>query len=310
MFISIIKMVLPVLLVIGLGSMCKQKKWLSLDGMQGIKAVVSRFALPAVLFNAFMTADYSSATLITFLIVYVSLGLALAAGFFLRRVNPKFAKFMPFLLTGFEGGMLGYSLFGLLYGAAETHVFAMADMGQTFFAFTMFLSTLTIVNGQKASPASIAKTMLTNPAGLAMICGIILGTTGLGALLMSSPAGDIVSSMISFLSAPTSMLILLVVGYELSFNRTIMRPVVITAALRLAIMAVLCAVCSLVVFSITPFDKKFFTALLLGFSLPAPFIIPLYADVNEHGEYISTTLSVTTLVSVVLFIAIAAYSLA
>ena len=51
-------------------------------------------------------------------------------------------------------------------------------------------------------------------------------------------------------------------------------------------------------------------ALMLGFMLPPPFIIPLYADVTGHGEYISTTLSISTLLSVAAFIGIAAYTLA
>ena len=48
---------------------------------------------------------------------------------------------------------------------------------------------------------------------------------------------------------------------------------------------------------------------MLGFSLPAPFIIPLFADVGEHGEYISTTLSVQALLSIVMFAGIAVFSL-
>ena len=44
--------------------------------------------------------------------------------------------------------------------------------------------------------------------------------------------------------------------------------------------------------------------------LPAPFIIPLFADTGEDGAYISTTLSVGTLMTVVFFIGIAAYSAA
>ncbi len=309
MFLSIIEMVLPVLCVIALGSICRQKGWLSFEGIRGVKSVVSNFALPAVLFNAFLTADYTTTTLISFLVVYIALGLALALGFWLRKLNPKYGKFMPFLLTGFEGGMLGYSLYGLLY-AEGAKVFAVADIGQTFFAFTLFLSTLRVVNGQKPSPSAVAKAMLTNPAGIAMLSGILLGITGAGSLLLASPAGNIIKKLFEFLGAPTSVLILLVVGYELSFSRSIFKPVMKTVLLRLSIMAILCVACAFTIFAFTQFDKRLLVALMLGFSLPAPFIIPLYADVTGHGEYISTTLSVSTLIAVGLFVGIAAYSLA
>lgn len=309
MVLSILEMVLPVLAVIVLGYLCKQRQWLDDGGLRGIKAVVGKITLPVVLFNAFFTADYSSATLLTFVVVFVSLGAALAAGFWCRRFNPKYGKFMPFLMTGFEGGMLGYALFGLLYGASSTHVFAMADIGQTTFAYTVFLSGLCIVNGQKPTAGGIARNMLTNPACVGMLLGIVLGALGVGRLVAASAIGPLVTSFISFLTAPTSVLILLMVGYELSFNRELVKPVLQTVVLRFVIMAALCCVGALVIFAIVPYDKRLLSALMLGFSLPAPFIIPLYADVTGHGEYISTTLSISTLLSVAAFIGIAAFSL-
>lgn len=310
MISSILQMVLPVLCVIVLGWLCRRQAWLTPQGLQGIKSVVGNITLPTVLFNAFLTASYTAATLITFLCVFLALCLALAIGFWLRRMNPKYAKFMPFMLTGFEGGMLGYSLFGLLYGTSQTHVFATADMGQTFFVFTLFLCTLQIVSGQKPSAKAVAKAVFTNPATVAMLAGILLGLFGVGTWLMESAGSSIYQSFISFLTAPTAVLILLVVGYELSFDRTLLKPVLTTVVLRIALMATLCCACALVVFAFTPFDKQLLVGLMLGFSLPAPFIVPLYADVTGHGEYISTTLSVSTLLAVVLFVGIAAYSLA
>lgn len=73
-------------------------------------------------------------------------------------------------------------------------------------------------------------------------------------------------------------------------------------------MAVLLAVASFVIFSLTPFDKDLQLALMLIFALPAPFVIPLFADVGKDGQYVSTTLSMDTLLAIVLFVAIAAYS--
>ncbi|MCI5956105.1 MAG: AEC family transporter [Clostridiales bacterium] len=310
MALSILQMVLPVLLMIALGYMCKRYGWFDEGGLKGIKAVVGKITLPVVLFNAFFTADYSAATLLTFAAVFLSLGAALAIGFLCRRLNPKYGKFMPFLMTGFEGGMLGYALFGLLYGAGQTHVFAMADIGQTVFAYTVFLSVLNVVNGDKPSVKGVAKNMLSNPACVGMLLGIVLGALGLGKAVAASAVGPLVTEVISFITAPTSVLILLIVGYELSFNRAIMKPVLTTVALRFAVMCALCCVCALVIFAIVPFNKQLLVALMLGFTLPAPFIIPLYADVTGHGEYISTTLSISTLLSVLAFIGIAAFTLA
>ena len=38
-------------------------------------------------------------------------------------------------------------------------------------------------------------------------------------------------------------------------------------------------------------------ALMLQYTLPAPFIIPLFADLGDDAEYVSTTLSMGTVLA-------------
>lgn len=309
MFLSIVQMVLPVLVTFGLGYLCNRKKIFGTEGLKGLKAVVGNITLPVVLFNAFFTAEYSGKIALTFTVVYISSGLGLLAGFGLRRWVKPYGKFLPFLTTNFEGGMLGYALFGLLY-AGQTKIFAMVDIGQTLFAFTVFLTVLKAVGGEKTSLKALLMNMVKNPVFVAIVLGVALGVTGVGERAQASTIWPVLSDVIAFVAAPTSALILLIVGYELSFRRELMGPVLKTVGLRIAVMAALLGLGSLVVFSVIPFEKPLFVAMMLAYSLPAPFIIPLYVDVSGHGEYISTTLSVQTLVSIALFIGIAAYTLA
>ena len=137
-----------------------------------------------------------------------------------------------------------------------------------------------------------------------MALGILLGVSGVGQAVLSVPAGGILTQAISMVTAPTSALVLLVVGYDLELNRGILRPVVITVVCRLAVMAV-----SFLVFRFVPYDRSLQIALMILYALPAPFIIPMFADVKEEGTYISTTLSLQTICTIVLFAGIAAYSL-
>ena len=88
-----------------------------------------------------------------------------------------------------------------------------------------------------------------------------------------------------------------------------MRPVLTTPGLRLAVMIGVMGLVSLVLFAIIPYDKMLMLALMLQYTLPAPFIIPLYADMKDDGEYVSTTLSLGTVLTVVLFFVVAAFSL-
>lgn len=309
MALAIAEMVFPVLLMFGLGWLCNKKQIFNAQGLAGIKALVGNVLLPVVLFNAFFTAEYSGTIALTFGVVYVSCALGLAAGFLLKRFVKPYDKYMPFLLTDFEGGMLGYALFGLLY-AGQTRIFAMVDIGQTLAAYTVFLVTLQAVSTGKTNPRVLARSALTNPAFIGTLVGVVLGATGVGKWALSSAIGTLVSETISFVTTPVSGLILVIVGYELNFRRELMKPVMLTVLLRIAVMAVLLLLGSLVIFSIIPFNKPLFVALMLGYSLPAPFIIPLFADVGKDGEYISTALSMETIASIILFVGIAAYVLA
>lgn len=140
-----------------------------------------------------------------------------------------------------------------------------------------------------------------------MLLGIICGATGIGKLVLNSNAGGIVISVISTVTAPTSAIVLLVVGYELNMKRELMKKVMLTVAVRLVIMAVLLVAVSAIVAGIFGYDKELEVALMVLYSLPAPFIIPMFADLGDDSEYVSTTLSVNTVVTIILFVFISAF---
>lgn len=140
-----------------------------------------------------------------------------------------------------------------------------------------------------------------------MLLGIICGATGIGKLVLNSSVGGIVTSVISMIAAPTSAIVLLVVGYELNMKRELMKKVLITVVTRLAIMAVLLVAVSAIVTGIFGYDKELEVALMVLYSLPAPFIIPMFVDLGDDSEYVSTTLSVNTVVTIILFVFISAF---
>ena len=217
---------------------------------------------------------------------------------------------MPLLMTSAEGGMLGYALYALLCGADQTKTYAMVDIGQTMFAYTVFLTALKAAGGEKMTPQFIVKNMLTNKACIGMLLGIVLGALGVHKAIDGTAAGEIVTSLLSFITAPTSALILIVMGYQLHVSRALLRPVLTTMGLRLGVLAAVCAAVSGILFAVIPFDKGLLLALMLQYTLPAPFIIPLFADLGDDAEYVSTTLSLGTVLAVVLFFFLAAFSLA
>ena len=310
MITEILSKVLPVLVMIALGRLCETRQIINDEQHAGLKAIVGDILLPVVLFQAFFTADYGKRMLLVFVLVFVGYGAALAAGYALRRFVKPYGRFMPLLMTSAEGGMLGYALYALLSGADQTKTYAMVDIGQTVFAYTVFLTALKAAGGEKMTPKFIVKNIVTNKACIGMLSGIVLGALGVYRAIDSTAAGEIVSSLLSFITAPTSALILIIMGYQLHVSRQLLRPVLTTMGLRLGVLAVVCAAVSGILFAVIPFDKGLLLALMLQYSLPAPFIIPLFADMGDDAEYVSTTLSLGTVLAVLLFFLLTAFSLA
>lgn len=309
MLTQILSMVLPVLVMILLGRLCAVKGILNDERHAGLKAIIGDILLPVVLFNAFFTAQYDGKLLLVFALVFISCLIALFTGFALKKFVRPYDKFMPMLMTSFEGGMLGYALYALIAGQDQTATYAMVDIGQTMFAYTVFLAALKAAEGQTMHPKAMLRNMLTNKACIGMLLGIVLGALGVYKAIAPTSLGTVLMELISFITAPTSALILLVVGYQLKISKKLIKPVAVTLGLRLLVMMAVFGLVSLVLFALIPYDKMLLLALMLQYTLPAPFIIPLFADLKEDGEYVSTTLSLGTVVTVVLFVFVAVFSL-
>ena len=79
--ISILETALPVFLALGLGMLCRKTGFLNREAVDALKKVVINLTLPAVLLNAFATAEYSAGTLVLPVLVYVLCCVALGLGY-------------------------------------------------------------------------------------------------------------------------------------------------------------------------------------------------------------------------------------
>ena len=111
----IAEIVLPVIVSLFLGWLSRLKNILSRAQIDGLKTFVVTFSLPAVLFMAFAEIAYGLDVLLTCVAVFAACTAMLFLGKLFRRENPL----MAFLVTGFEAGMMGYSLYTLLFGAEK-----------------------------------------------------------------------------------------------------------------------------------------------------------------------------------------------
>ena len=292
----ILQTALPVLAALALGVLCRKLNFLTRDGVDTLKKVVVNLTLPAVVFAAFATAEYSLQTIAIPVLVFLLCCAGLGLGKVLARLLRLPGRVTPYLAAGFEAGMLGYALFSLLFPQESSARFAILDLGQTLFVFTLYKA---LLSGGKETK-SLWKDIVNTPILWGTFAGLLVGATGLFAWMTRNGSAAVVTSLTDFLSAPTGMMILLAVGYDLDFAQIRWRETARFVVLRLAAMAILFAVLLLVNRTLLH-GIIFEGAALLLFILPPPYVLPIFADEPSQRAQISSALSALTVVTLLLF---------
>lgn len=295
-FIAIIQTALPVFLALALGMLCRKKNFVSREGINTLKKIVIDITLPAVLLNAFATAQYSLSTMVLPVIMFALCYVALLLGMLFVRIGGMKSRLAPFLATGFEAGMLGYALFALLFPTHSASELAILDLGHTLFVFTLFK----ILISGKTDIKAIVHDMVTTPILWAAVIGVLLGATGLYAKLQLWGVAGILNAATDLISAPTGMIILLTVGYDLVLKEIPWKKTGGLVLMRLLVMAIFLG--CLVLLNRFVLDGIIFEgAALLMVILPPPYVIPIFADEPAERTQIASALSAMTLLTMILF---------
>lgn len=295
--IQILNTIIPVILMLCIGVITRRSKLLSREGINALKSIVVNITLPAVMLNAFATMDYSVNNIIMTAVMFTSCVVALLLG----KLAAGGSRFIPFLTTGFEAGMLGYSLFMLLYGSENISAFAYIDLGQVLFVFTLYKILLGADSDDKPKASVLVREMLTSPTVIAIICGVILGATGIYRALEGIGVSSLIDACTDFVSAPTGAVILITIGYDLVLSDIPWKSVIRVLVSRIVIMALLRVAVGTVVHAIGMGDILD-PALNIMFILPPPYVLPVFADDEKQRNFVSSSLSVTTLATIVCFI--------
>ena len=294
---EILNTAVPVILMLAIGMIARRTGLLTREGINALKSVVVNITLPAVMLNAFATMNYSARNILITLMMF----LICVGALYLGKLFAGGSRFIPFLTTGFEAGMLGYSLFMLLYGQENISSFACIDLGQVLFVFTMYKILLGAQGKQKFTPKQLAGEMLRSPTIIAILCGVILGASGLYRAMVPSGAAGLLDACTDFVSAPTGAVILITIGYDLVFTGLPWKKLGRAIIARVAVMAAMRVIAGLLVRAIG-MGSSLDAALNIMFILPPPYVLPVFADDEKERSFVSSTLSVYTFISILFFI--------
>ena len=307
MILSVIEMILPIAIAFSIGILMRRKNMMSDSGSAAIKTIVSKFMLPVILLNAFMFADYSKDSMAIIIVFFLAVLAEFGLGFLMRRFIPDRAKYFPFVFATIEGGTIGYPLLAMLYGTRGTSDMAIIDVAHTVFLFLIVIPILQSVDGSDGDFRKILKNAVLSPTFLAMVIGIVLGLLDVDKLISNSPVNSIYQSTVSFLSNPAGLLILITLGYDLSLREDLRKSVLFTIFTRFAAMWAFCALSCLIIFRFIPYSKETMVALILAFSLPGSYAIPMFGKFEGHRDYVSTSISFSTLVTLLVFVGLTVY---
>lgn len=293
---EVLRILLPVMLTLGIGMLCRKRRILSREGVDALKKTAVSIGLPAVLLHTFAAAEYSLATLVVPLMMF---GVCILAWLLGKRIGPLLGlknRFVPFLTTGFEAGMLGYALYSLLYGTERMADFARIDLGQVLFVFTLYKILLGREEADRPTARQLLREMALSPIILAIVCGVALGVSGAYQALQASGAGSVLDACTDFLAAPVSALILIAIGYDLVFDDIPWKEALLSVGLRLAIM-ILLAAGMLGIFRVLWPEADWSRAVWLMFLLPPPYVLPVFSTDEKQRTYLSAVLSLSTVVT-------------
>ena len=298
--------VLPILLLFGIGGILRRRAWLATATVGDLRRVVLNVTLPSALFLTFLRVDIEPRHLPVVAGVFGACVVVLALGPLLLRPVGVHTPYGAPLLTGFEGGMLGYAIFGGVFGQDQLYRFGIVDLGQALFVFFILATILARRStGERPGLAATARQVVTTPVILAIAAGILGRLVGLEVLLGSSPLLASVPATLALLGGCTTPLIAIVVGYTTTLRRGALRLPTLTIAVRLAVWVLLAfAFDRFVIEGVLGLDRLFGAAILTMAVLPPPFVMPLFLGPRASEAdraYVTDALSVATVATLAVF---------
>jgi malate permease and related proteins len=300
----VFRQIIPVLLLIFLGHVIRTKNFLSEKTIEEVKKLVVNITLPCLLFISFLSIEIKFSYTAIFVLMFFFCLFMIFYGRFLKARFHIEHEYFPFLVTGFEYGMLGVGLFGSAYGLENIGYLAIMDLGHELFIWFIFVSLLLSKRSGTQDIKQLIRNFLKSPVIIAIFLGIFLNLTGLGKFLYDFAITEAVISTIKLLGQLTIPLILLVVGYGIHFQKSFLKDLPVLLIARLVVLIPMAFLGGIFMDKVLGLDEVFKVALFTLFILPPPFIIPIYIPQHCKKErlYVNNSLTSYTIISIIIFI--------
>lgn len=310
--ISILQTIGPILFLLFLGILIRKTSILEPVHIAGLQTLVVKIVLPAALFLTFLRISLHWDYVLLPLFIFLLCALTYGYGLLRQRLRPSPVASFPFLMSSFEFGMLGITLYAAAFGESRLGNIAIMGLGQEFFVwFIMIPAVAGLTGGPKGKNTSragrmqILKSFLTNPALVGIFIGLALNVSGFNSWGENSTAAALLISSLQKLTPVLVPAILIIIGYNMDFKPHYIRQVLGIFTQRSLIMVPLSiAFIIFILQRLLGLEIYFTYALITLLILPPPFVIPLFLPESRKSELaeINGILMAYTLLTIALFI--------
>ena len=303
LFLHVAMVVLPILFCACLGMVARAKKLMTAEQIGGMPQFVIRFALPCVLFNSCLTAQISAESLGSMAIAAIFSLLCAVLAFRFRKKRLPYSN-LPLLACSMETGMLGIPLTILLFGASQAYRMGVLDLAQSFVCIPV-LSILAADTGSSPSIGKLVKKVLASPLLICSLSGLAMNLLGIREYLDSINILPLITECTGFMGEPISALMLFCVGYNFSFTKEDRAAIFKVSGAHLALHLCLAGIAQLLLCLFPSVEPMTRWAMLLYFTLPGSYLTPALGKNEKEQVVISSSCSLLTLFTLVVFTIIA-----
>ncbi len=303
---------LPVFMLLLIGMIIKKFNIIEESVIHGLKTIIIKIALPAVLFMAFSQSKMGIETFMISGLIFTYCVVLYLVGGLLHNLFPKFFPdhYTNAYFTGFEFGMIGIGLFTAIWGIDKLPLIAVIAFGHEVFIWFVYVPVLEVRKNGRVSIRETATNFIKTPTIIGILLGIMVNVLGLYSKIESVLLGEALIRTLNMLGNIIAPLILFVIGYSMTFKSIPIKRSIILLASRwivvLSLGTLLITGIKILVPSTTDFFIKAFYAFIL---LPPPYILPLFMkeDRTEEISFFSEALIYYTVLSFVAYIVLMSF---
>lgn len=300
--------IIPVIGLLLVGFLMQKIQFFTEETIGEIKKLVLNVALPCLMFMAFYRLELQVKFISIVLVIFGLIVCMYFIGKGIAKILSIRNLYFPLMVGGgVETGMIGYAIFISVYGIDNIDKIAICDLGIAFYLWFFLIPMLLRTRESTAKTKTILRMCITSPVFVAIFLGIIMSVVRNAVPLTDNRLYPSLYELVSLVGSMTVPLICITIGYGIKINVKSIRLPLLTTLFRVVLhTGFMVMINKLFFMRILGLDRIYQYALITMLSLPPSFVPSLYikeSDV-ENKQYVLNTLSLHTVISIALFIAV------